>query len=1685
MAYGVKYRSQFYDIDDDRQSKLDILEDGYGGGITTLTSTDNPVVIRLNKTGIIRGLELTYSFVATAAETATYDEFLTSVYKDKKIKFYADGTNLTFEGWLKPENTGRSMYPVVEYRLTATDGLADLEDLEYDNAGVLYRDTVSVLLTIKRALLLVGFTDLDFFTQVNTWEKAEMVITEDPLIKVDVDNRRFIDVKDGEEIPMNAYEVLEHCLKIFNCILFQKNGYYYIVNNQEYNSLRTTYNWADLSVIDGSDPSNRVIDINAYTPRDTPWTLNKIEPIKTLRVKFENINIGGNECTDGDFSAGGTAGWTDVSFTTFLNGGGYLRTGNGATLGDATDYFKRTADFNIASFDEGDLLEISFKIKLDSIVFPGPEQYPEIYCAVDYPGVGLPVEDFSTIITQVGEWVTIKNRRPFEIPGVGLYSIRFYIKPHVDVTSYEYHWDDIVFTQLQSTLNVTSDTVFIHTLNGSAYKKEEITTIFGDSLRLTEIGALKVGGVNTISWQRYNRTEALTLHQIIGQQYINNFQVFKDSEEIGLYDPNDNIDFETVLLYDAKYYEWITYSKNYKHNHITGEIQQLLISDGAINRYIQPLTSVDGHSTEQPSGIPAASYYYSYWQQTANGIYTLQDVAVGMDPTGGYDLEVAANAWIGNDLVVANDCDVTGESTAAQFFTSSPNTGADGDDIALIESGNGEIRGVGMGTGLHVVGGDLVVDLGDFGLGDLNDVDLSGAADGNMLYRTGGNWEDTAELNYNGDNQLQLNGVADFESWPASYSVLSSDTNAYYTTGYNMGWAQNLYYDGANWKYKSNGTAYIFRLAGGILYQGVGAGTTDNNIGAWTNLFQVTSAGVMFIYQEPTTDNNEATFLVWDAIGEIQIKEETSIIAAWALITGTPTTIDGYGITNAYTKAQLQTSGQSSVHWGNITNTPTTLANYGISDTKSNFDTALSDGSFAFDGGAHHDGFSDYVGNEHIDWTVTGIETLYDNRVQESNVTQHEAALSIATTQLTASGLSDGEVLRATGATTFDWDSLKLDDLANPSGNTLFTMTNKQIKFTWVTPVTADGAMELEVTGAFTGDLLHLHQHTGNPGATNLLYVKAEDPQVIPIFAQGAPSVAPAAIIHASHNHDSENIKAIFIDNINDNGVGLSFGNQGTVKWSIYNDAPTAGQGDVLGIDSAAGRKVTIKQDGSFGIGTIPLSNLHLASANLANDGTLSDMAMAFTFDDAPGNPSTNLAVGMDDTVLRPFIQSRSGNTIYRRLLLQPYGGNVGIGTTTPNARLEIEDAGIATASIPLLKLTTDNATPYALVIGNDSYVNSEIDGLKMYVGNTGYAYIISHRGTATAAYLPLVFQALNYRFDIAGSQKIWITSDGIGIGATPSNSELKIYLASGNADINIETDGGTSQLVLDATGDTMVRFRVTGTTKFIMGVDQSDSETFKIGTTGLSSNTRFSINTAGAAEFFVSALSPIFYVDNTNTHIQKDGSNNMLFTDSVTGAKTLAELAAGGGDVSVSGTPVDNQLAIWTDATTIEGVNTLAYDGTNLGIGISASMKGKVHIYIAASGVAAAYSLADELVIESNGDAGISILTTATDAAYISFGRPTYDHAGAINYNHSTNVMGFYTRNTGQGELRFSISKTEIKANVPITLQTYNVAGAPTAADIEGATIYVTNGDAGAKCLAMSDGTNWKVISLGATIST
>ena len=96
---------------------------------------------------------------------------------------------------------------------------------------------------------------------------------------------------------------------------------------------------------------------------------------------------------------------------------------------------------------------------------------------------------------------------------------------------------------------------------------------------------------------------------------------------------------------------------------------------------------------------------------------------------------------------------------------------------------------------------------------------------------------------------------------------------------------------------------------------------------------------------------------------------------AYSDLSGTPTAssynhddlanISGtVGEYNHPTDAQMVVLGNTSG-----TNTGDQTSIVGITGTKAQFDTAVTDGNFAYSGGAFHDGFSDYVANEHIDWT--------------------------------------------------------------------------------------------------------------------------------------------------------------------------------------------------------------------------------------------------------------------------------------------------------------------------------------------------------------------------------------------------------------------------------------------------------------------------------------------------------------------------------------------------------------------------------------------------------------------------------------------------------------------------------------------------------------------------------------------
>lgn len=102
-----------------------------------------------------------------------------------------------------------------------------------------------------------------------------------------------------------------------------------------------------------------------------------------------------------------------------------------------------------------------------------------------------------------------------------------------------------------------------------------------------------------------------------------------------------------------------------------------------------------------------------------------------------------------------------------------------------------------------------------------------------------------------------------------------------------------------------------------------------------------------------------------------------------------------------------------------------------------------------------------------------------------------------------------------------------------------------------------------------------------------------------------------------------------------------------------------------------------------------------------------------------------------------------------------------------------------------------------------------------------------------------------------------------------------------------------------------------------------------------------------------------------------------------------IESLVVGGGSVNISGTPVDNQIATWTNANTIEGVSGLTYDGTALNITGNITLSGTVDGIDIATDVAANTAKVTNATHTGDvtGDTVLTIASGAVDIAHLSAG--------------------------------------------------------------------------------------------------
>ena len=229
-----------------------------------------------------------------------------------------------------------------------------------------------------------------------------------------------------------------------------------------------------------------------------------------------------------------------------------------------------------------------------------------------------------------------------------------------------------------------------------------------------------------------------------------------------------------------------------------------------------------------------------------------------------------------------------------------------------------------------------------------------------------------------------------------------------------------------------------------------------------------------------------------------------------------------------------------------------------------------------------------------------------------------------------------------------------------------------------------------------------------------------------------------------------------------------------TIKWdssarSLSLDtqySTSAGTFNITGNDGAS-TFLTILPSGNVGIGTV--SPQTLLNVNSPSGTTYPTLGTASGVIALSINELHGMYLGVDGSSGNGWIQSMredAGATAYN-LILQPSGGNIGIGTDDPGYTLDI------TAATPSLTLqTSTNANDPVITLKSNGPITSE-GGQIWYRNSIGSLHLST---TYPATQSAIVFHTGTSTDQGTNNERMRITGDGnVGIGTTGPNVLLQL----------------------------------------------------------------------------------------------------------------------------------------------------------------------------------------------------------------------------------------------------------------------------------------------------------------------
>ena len=313
--------------------------------------------------------------------------------------------------------------------------------------------------------------------------------------------------------------------------------------------------------------------------------------------------------------------------------------------------------------------------------------------------------------------------------------------------------------------------------------------------------------------------------------------------------------------------------------------------------------------------------------------------------------------------------------------------------------------------------------------------------------------------------------------------------------------------------------------------------------------------------------------------------------------------------------------------------------------------------------------------------------------------------------------------------------------------------------------------------------------------------------------------------------------------------ASLRLTNSGTSGWDLNYNFPNAGDLGFFDI-GAADTRMTLTAAGNLGIGlTAPVNKLEIAGTNAgpATSGSAENGAMRLW----GAGSGLVLDSGIDGTGSAAWLQARQYNTYANNysLLLNPNGGNVGVGTAAPSTKLSVQTAtngGIAvndgtvngiiygsttltnsfaigtTTNHPLIFGTNNSFPQMTLTTAGNFGVGTTAPTAKFVVAGGGAAiqgegfpttgagwefYTNSVNGSWAQSYsrtggvwLDAHWNALTHRYSTSGAERMRVTSGGdviIGGTALPAGSNDAWAFDRTNSFVRIgrSTTGTASQM--------------------------------------------------------------------------------------------------------------------------------------------------------------------------------------------------------------------------------------------------------------------------------------------------